>query len=139
MKLFSRSEKNKQYWYLILASLAFFLLRFPSLFEPNWYGDEGIYQTIGLAMNRGRMLYTQIWDNKPPLLYVLYALFQSDQFTIRLISLIFGIGTLIAIYVFSQKLFQQKTISMLVTSLFGFLFAIPFFEGNIANAENFIL
>src|SRR5581483_9942049 len=98
MKLLRRLEKSRDFWYLVIASICFFGLRFPSLFEPNWYGDEGIYQTIGMAMNRGRILYSQIWDNKPPLLYVFYALLHSDQFFIRLASIIFGILSIIVLY-----------------------------------------
>ena len=36
---------------MILAGVVF--LRIPSLFEPYWYGDEGIYLTIGQAMRHG--------------------------------------------------------------------------------------
>jgi hypothetical protein len=139
MKLLRRLEKNKDCWFLFIISILFFLLRFPSLFEPYWYGDEGIYQTIGLAMNQGRMLYSQIWDNKPPLLYVVYALFQADQFVIRLVSLLFGIMSVFFLYLLTKKLFQDRVISMISTSFFAVLFALPFFEGNIANAENFML
>jgi 4-amino-4-deoxy-L-arabinose transferase-like glycosyltransferase len=139
MKLLHRLEKSKDFWFLLIAFIGFFGLRFPSLFEPNWYGDEGIYQAIGLAMDRGRILYSQIWDNKPPLLYIVYALLHSDQFTIRIVSLLFGLVTLFILYLLSLKLFQQRFIAIFVASFFGFVFAIPLFEGNIANAENFIL
>src|SRR6266446_2115484 len=79
-------------------SCLFTLLRLPSLFEPYWYGDEGIYQVIGLALTRGRLLYSGIWDNKPPLLYVLYAIFHGDQPAIRLFSLFTGVITIILFY-----------------------------------------
>ncbi|HEX8932414.1 MAG TPA: hypothetical protein VF810_04620, partial [Patescibacteria group bacterium] len=70
MKIIKNIEKSKLFWYLFSISLIFFLLRLPSLIEPDWYGDEGIYQTIGMALHKGSFLYTQIWDNKPPLLYL---------------------------------------------------------------------
>ena len=37
---------------LIILGVVVFL-RVPSLFEPYWYGDEGIYLTIGRAMRSG--------------------------------------------------------------------------------------
>lgn len=130
-------------WFLIIISFVFFLLRLPSLFEPNWYGDEGIYQAIGMAINNGSLLYKDIWDNKPPLLYILYALFQSDQFTVRFVSLIFGLLSIIAFFFLSKKLFSKSVgsikIHILTTSIFALLFALPILEGNIANAENFML
>ncbi len=133
------THRQKDLLFLTLLSFLFFLLRLPSLFEPNWYGDEGIYQAIGLALNQGRILYSQIWDNKPPLLYILYAFLHSDQFTIRLVSLLIGILSLACFYYLSNKLFCNKKISVLSTLLFAILFGLPTFEGNIANAENFML
>ncbi len=143
MKFLARVEKNRNFWFLLIASFIFFLLRFPSLFEPNWYGDEGIYQVLGMAIRNSRLLYRDIWDNKPPLLYILYSFFNSDQFELRLVSAVFGILALIVFFALAKKLFQEKEsgskIAILSTSIFGLLFALPLVEGNIANAENFML
>ena len=138
MKIFAKAEKSKICWFLLIISAFFFLLRIPSFIEPYWYGDEGIYQVIGMGLRNGRLLYRDIWDNKPPLLYVLYALYNSDQFTIRLVSALFGIGSIIVFYFLAQNLFK-KHIAYSVTSVYAFLFSLPLFEGNIANAENFML
>ncbi len=139
MKMLAKLEKNKSFWYLLATSLAFFLLRLPSLIEPNWYGDEGIYQVMGQALDKGRLLYSQIWDNKPPLLYLTYALFHGDQFQVRLFALIIGLLTLWVFFYLSQLLFRQLKASIISTICFALLFATPFLEGNIANAENFML
>src|SRR3989344_1324016 len=93
-------------WFLIIISFVFFLLRLPSLLEPHWYGDEGIYQAIGMSINNGSLLYKDIWDNKPPFLYLLYAIFRSDQFTVRFVSLIFGLLSVIVFFFLSKKLFS---------------------------------
>ena len=142
MKFLARAEKNRNFWFLLASSFIFFLLRFPSLFEPYWYGDEGIYQVLGLAIRGGDLLYRDIWDNKPPLLYMLYALFNSDQFWLRLVSIIFGVLSLIVFFFLAKKLFKSEknsNIPFASTALFGLLFALPLIEGNIANAENFML
>lgn len=139
LKLIDKLEKSKTFWSLLWISLGFFFLRLPSLFEPNWYGDEGYYQVIGMALNNGRMLYSQIWDNKPPLLYLTYALFQGDQFGARFASLLFGLFALWLFFLLTKKLFNKTSISIITTSLFALLFGIPLLEGNIANAENFML
>lgn len=140
MKLIDRLEKAKEFWFLIFVLLVFFLLRLPSLFEPYWYGDEGIYQVIGISLEQGRLLYRDIWDNKPPLLYLVYFLFSSDQFALRSASLVFGLLSTIAFFFLAKQLFpsQRKSIFLSVF-LFAILFATPFLEGNIANAENFML
>lgn len=139
MKLIYRLEKSKAFWYLLFLFTLFFLLRSPSLIEPHWYGDEGIYQVLGKAINQGRVLYSEIWDNKPPLLYITYALFNSDQFAVRFASLLSGIVATILLFFLSQKLFKNLHASIVTTILFTLLFATPYVEGNIANAENFML
>lgn len=139
MKILARLEKSIGCWFLIAISVVFFFLRFPSLFEPNWYGDEGIYQTLGIGMNAGRLLYADAFDNKPPLLYFLYSLVSSDQFAIRLMSLLAGILAIAAFYFLAKRLFENRKAVFLSTSFFAILFGLPLIEGNIANAENFML
>lgn len=139
IKFLTVLEHSKAFWYLLGISILFFLLRLPSLMEPYWYGDEGIYQVIGMAMHQGSSLYTQIWDNKPPLLYGLYALFNGDQMTLRLLSLLAGVGALIAFFFLSKRIFGNLRTSMIITTGFAVLFGTPLIEGNIANAENFML
>lgn len=140
MSLIKRLEKSKSFLFLIISSFVFFLLRLPSLFEPYWYGDEGIYQVIGIALRNGRLLYRDIWDNKPPFLYLIYAFFNGDQFWVRLFSLIIGVLTVIAFYVLATNLFEnRRKIIFWSTGIFTVLFGLPLIEGNIANAENFML
>src|SRR5260221_4815923 len=139
MKLLARLEKKKTSWLLILLCTLFFFLRFPSIIEPYWYGDEGIYEVIGQSLNHGSLLYRDIWDNKPPLLYVVYALAQGDQSTIKVFSIIAGIFSIIVFFLLSQRIFKKLSISALITTLFVILLGTPLLEGNIANAEDFIL
>ena len=125
-------------WFLLLIVFCFSLLKIPSLVEPYWYGDEGIYEVIGMAVRSGRVLYQGIWDNKPPLLYLIYALFNGDQFSVRFLSLLFGVAAVIAFFFLAKKLFSNNRSVYLSTIIYGFLFGLPILEGNIANAENFM-
>lgn len=139
MNLLSKAKQYPTQLFLIGISFVFFLLRLPSLVEPYWYGDEGIYEVIGFAISKGRLLYSQIWDNKPPLLYYIYALFGGDQATVRLVSLVVGIASVLACFFLAKKLFTSFKPAALTTTVFAILFATPLLEGNIANAENFML
>lgn len=140
MNILRRIQRSREFWFVICTSFLFFVLRFPSLFEPLWYGDEGIYQVIGTSLNNGKLLYREIFDNKPPLLYWLYSFFDSDQFAIRLASLIGGLLSIVIFYFLSKKLFKNNNnIHYLTTLIFAILYGLPIFEGNIANAENFML
>jgi len=126
--------KNK-YWFFLF--FVFIILRLPSLFEPYWYGDEGIYLTIGAAIRKGLILYSQIHDNKPPTLYYLAAIGQT-VFGFRLLLSLFMIPTIYYFYRLSLNFFSQK-ISQFITFIFLVITSIPFLEGNIANAEIFML
>lgn len=138
MKLIKFLEKP-QVISLSLLSILFFILRFPSLFEPYWYGDEGIYFVIGDALRHGRILYEGVWDNKPPLLYVFYQFFGQNIFSIKFVSVIFGIGIVIAFYKLYEIVFKSNRHAVLASLVLTFLLGTPLLEGNIANAENFIL
>lgn len=126
-------------WFLAIIVFIFSLLRIPSLVEPDWYGDEGIYKVIGAALASGRSLYSQIWDNKPPLLYLIYQLAQGELFYVRLLSLLAGIGSVIVFYLLTKRLLERKMSCYIATAVYAVIFAAPVIEGNIANAENFML
>jgi hypothetical protein len=126
-----------KYKYYFILALLFLLLRLPSLFEPYWYGDEGIYLTLGQAIRRGLHLYSQVHDNKPPTLYYLASIFPT-LFGFRFLLLLFMIPT---IYFFKKLslVFLKEKAARLALLLFVIFSSIPLFEGNIANAENFML
>ena len=133
-----RLKKFLMFWPWLLLVLVF-LLRLPSLFEPFTYADEGIYLTLGQAIRRGLVLYRDIHDNKPPLIYLLAA-FSGSFFNYRLLLLAWSLATIFVFYRLTQVLFGKNRFSVITsTTIFAILTSLPTFEGNIANAENFML
>lgn len=125
--------------YLILILLAVVLLRIPSLFEPYSYGDEGIYLTLGEAARQGLVFYRDIHDNKPPLLYLL-AMVTGNLFWFRLLLLFWNLLTITLFDHFLNYLFpESKKANIVLVFTFGLLTSIPLLEGNIANAEVFMI
>jgi len=139
-KLLEKIEARTKDWPIFLVILLFLVLvlRLPSLFEPFWYGDEGIYLTLGQAIRHGQTLYLDIHDNKPPLLYWLAAL-AGSVFWLRFILLVWMIGTVIIFFKLAQKLFRQLSVSLISTLIFVLLTSLPLFEGTITNAEHFFI
>ena len=125
-------------WPSLLALLVLFL-RLPSLFEPFTYGDDGIYLTLGQAINKGLLLYQEIHDNKPPLIYLTAAV--SRTFPLyRLGAFLYAWLVLFLFYQLACQLFTKQKKSIIASCfVFGLLFSLPFLEGNIANAENFLI
>jgi len=122
---------------LWLSAILFFVLRLPSLFEPYWYGDEGVYLVLGQAIRHGITLYSQIHDNKPPAIYFLAAATQT-VFGFRLLLFLWMIPTCFYFYKLAKKYLLPK-LAKIALLLFVILTSIPVVEGHIANAEIFML
>lgn len=133
----------KKHWFSIAIVVAFVVLRVPSLVEPKWYVDEGIYSAIGNELARGEDLYSQAWDHKPPGIYWLYAfliqLFGDSFFLfMKLTSLVLGIGTLLLVSEIT-KLLAKGTNQKLLQIAGLILLATYWLEGTSLNAENIFI
>src|SRR5258708_34306035 len=125
-------------WLVGLLALIF-IFRIPSFFGPYFYGDEMIYLTLGNAVRHGLTLYKQIHDNKPPLLYLTAAV-AGNLFWFKAILAFWMIGTIIAFWHLTKDLFKENSLAQKVSIIiFAVLTTIPLFEGNIVNAELFLI
>ena len=75
------------FWYLLAGS---FLIRFPFFFRDYIDRDESTFILMGQAWVDGHLPYTMLWDVKPPLTFLFYAvsifLFGKSLFVIRLLG-----------------------------------------------------
>ena len=131
-------------WLLYLSPYAFFLLfRIPTFFDPYYYVDNGIYAAIGEGLNHGLILYKNLYDNKTPGIYYLYALLErlhiDLNFLVQSLSIVAGIISLYLIFKITKKLFSNELFSYISSFIFAFLIGSTVFAGNLSNVENFIL
>ena len=136
-------------WLFVLLTIVL-LLRIPSFFEPYSYGDEMIYLTLGEAIRRGIPLYSGVHDNKPPLLYVTAAI-AGSLFWFKAILAVWHLITVFIFWKLSEVLFpagkevpeklrsRNKKAQVISTAIFALLTTLPALEGNIANAELFMI
>lgn len=122
---------------LFLLLVLVLVLRIPNIFEPYWYGDEGIYLTIGQSLNRGAKLYTEIIDHKTPIIYFLARV--HTQLNFRLLNIAWMLVTTSVFFYFSKKLLDSVKLSTLAGLIFVLLTTLPWLEGNIPNGELFVL
>jgi len=121
-------------WLTILLGVVL-LLRIPSFFEPYSYGDEMVYLTLGNGIRQGITLYSGIYDNKPPLLYITAAV-AGSLFWFKVILAFWSLATIILFWHLAKTLFPGKEkLHKVATAIFALVTTIPLFEGNIANAE----
>jgi hypothetical protein len=133
-------------WRWLLLSVAILILavvlRFPSLFEPRWYGDEGVFAAIAQSIRHGEVLYSQATDNKTPLVFFSYALVQvtlgSSVFALHLAASAVTLATLLASMMAARMLFGT-TRSLVAGIVFALLMCTPVLEGNLALTETFMI
>lgn len=125
-------------WMVFLLGIIF-LVRVPSFFEPFYYGDEMIYLNLGQAIKRGMVLYRDIHDNKPPLLYFTAAI-AGNVFWFRAILAAWMMTTTAFFYKLSNHLFPKyPAVVQAAVVAFAILTTIPLLEGQIANSELFMI
>ena len=135
-KFIDKLHTPKWLFFLLCAVL---VLRIPSFFEPYSYGDEMIYLTLGEAIRRGVPLYKGVYDNKPPLLYIIAAI-SGSLFWFKAILAIWHLITIFIFWKLTELIFEKnKKAQIVATIIFAVLTTIPTLEGNIANAEIFMI
>ena len=130
--------------HIVLAFILFsiFIFRLPSLFEPFWYGDEGIFAAVASNLNQGGTLYQTTWDNKPPMIYITYAAifkyFGVSMFSLRIVTLIVVMATACAIYGILEKTYGLRR-ALIASFLFGLFTSMRLIEGNLSLTEIFMI
>lgn len=135
---FSVGKWIRENEFLVVIVLLSVLARIPSLFEPGWYGDEGIYLVLGEGLRKGLVWYREIHDNKPPLLYLLAAIAGGVAY-FRVLLLVWMMATTVVFDRLSKKLIGKGFWQKLALTVMVLLSTLPWLEGNIANAEIFMM
>jgi hypothetical protein len=123
--------------WLLFFLLLILVLRIPNFFEPYWYGDEGIYLTLGNALRHGERLYAEIIDHKTPLIY--YLAMVKDQLQFRVLLISWMLASTVAFYSLAKKLFDQQISLVISLAIFVTLTTLPWLEGHIPNGELFVM
>lgn len=109
--------------------------------DPPWVNDEGTYFAVAGAMNHGYTLYRDIWENKPPVLYLAYAAVYHwlgpSLIAVRIAAAIAVIGTVALIAALARRYVHERWAPAAL--LAGLLLGVPFLEGTTANAEVFLI
>ena len=120
----------------------FALLRVPAFLEPHWYTDEAGYVTTARALVQGRVLYSQIWTNKPPLhIWTVAAVIQTlgtSEAALHVLPLLAGLATLAAIaYAGDRLLGRPRTVVALL--LAAILLGLPVFDAELLLPESLMI
>ncbi len=108
-------------WALVPVLLAVGLVALPTLAFP--FGpDQAIFATIGQAINRGGHPYVDAWDQKPPGIYLLYALALRLpgplMVRVRLFDLLWSGAALVVLFLLLRRLWNVRA-AVFGTTLMG--------------------
>ena len=112
-------------------------LRLPALPQSVIDWDESMYLLMARSMLQGHAPYTVIWDNKPPGLYVLFALaqivFGQTVLAMRLLAVVVVTATTFLLWLYGRSVLGSRAIGALA-ALFYAVFSTQ--NGGMAsNAE----
>jgi len=137
----SRRLRPASFWWLP-AAVAFALLRLPSFLEPHWYTDEAGYASTGREILSGKLPYSEIWNNKPPLHLVtagaVVKLFGSSETALHLVTFLTGAVALAAMAYMSRRLlgtWKAATALLAAAVLLGF----PFVDAELMIPESVLI
>jgi 4-amino-4-deoxy-L-arabinose transferase-like glycosyltransferase len=127
---------------LSLPAIALLLLRLPSLFEPRWNADEGVFAAVASRLLHGQVLYVDAWDNKPPMIFLTYAAvrfaFGGGVFPIHAVATAVALATLIVVMALAARLYG-RTRAFVAGAVFAAIAGTPLFEANLALSEIFMI
>jgi hypothetical protein len=119
------------------------LWRLPAIGDPPWLNDEGTYANLGMAIFKGEAIYRQIWENKPPAIYLLFGIVHEVVgpsgllVGVRLLAAVAALIIQIAILRLTRP-FAGRLVSMLAVAVAGLCLDLPILDGTSANAEIFM-
>ncbi|HET9531775.1 MAG TPA: glycosyltransferase family 39 protein [Blastocatellia bacterium] len=108
-----------------------FLLRIPYI--GHLFQDDGLWFTAAEEILRGRMLYSEIYFDKPPAIALLYAalfkLFGAHILTIRLFTVFHSVAVSAVVYLFGSRLYDRRT--GLLAAVFFAVFSTTYTTGHV--------
>jgi len=128
--------------WLIGPLVLYGLLRIPSFLEPHWYTDEAGYVTTARALLQGKVLYSQIWTNKPPLqIWTVAAAIHflgTSEAALHILTFLTGLLTLLAIaYAADRLLGRRRAVVALV--LAAIMLGTPLLDAELILPESLLI
>src|SRR5262249_45892964 len=94
-------------WISLLIVVGAFVVRLTGFVEPLG-PDQGVFATIGWGMQHGLALYRDLWEQKPPGIYLMYrlafALFGTDVNAIFWMDYLGAVLTTLVLFELGRRL-----------------------------------
>lgn len=145
------NSKQASSWVFLFFLLLSFSMRFFSFSRSVIDWDESTYVLIAQALLKGKVLYKDIWDTKPPGIFLLFAsvqyFFENSIYVIRFLAMFFVSGTAFFLFKIGTHFYPKNNVQSFFVGIFyislisfnGFSFAISRGLGLEANTEIFFI
>jgi 4-amino-4-deoxy-L-arabinose transferase-like glycosyltransferase len=117
------------------------------ILRMNFWGqpfemDEGAYGYMGWGMHNGLVPYKDMYDQKPPGIFVLnslvFLLFEPTALNLKIFASIYSLGSVLAVFMVTRKLAGQKE-GCLAALLYAIFSCGPNIQGGGVNSEVFMV
>ena len=129
-------------WWTAPSLVVFTILRLPSFFEPHWYTDEASYVSVAKSLLRGRVLYSQIWNNKPPLqswtIATVVRIFGPSEVGLHLLTFVSGLAALAAVAFAATRILGARR-ACVATLLCAIALGLPVVDAELALPESLLI
>lgn len=126
----------------LVAILGLTLLLRMNFWDQPLQMDEGVYSYIGWGMFDGLVPYKDVFDHKPPGIYMLYAvafwLLGPTALSVKVFGTIYTLGTVLAVFLVGRKMAGEKA-GCMAALLFAIFSSGPKIEGGGVNTEIFMV
>jgi len=125
--------RNKLFILSVYILCFFIILSKSSLFFNNVLSlDEGTYLSIGMLLTKGKLLYRDVYDSKPPLFHFIntfvYFLVGNELKLARIFISVISSFTCVVIYFLVQK-YEGKVVGAFSALLFAYYSMAPTLQG----------
>ena len=139
----STSEQFPPYMLvLLLAALVVTWVLRMNFWSQPFEMDEGAYGYMGWGMLNGLVPYKDMYDQKPPGIFVLnslvFLLFEPTALNVKIFATIYSLGTVLAVFMVTRKLAGREE-GCLAALLYGIFSCGPHIQGGGVNSEVFMV
>jgi hypothetical protein len=127
----------------LLAALAIaagtLAMRVPSLTEPPWYYDDGVFTSVAWATSKGVPLYSGVYDLQPPGIYWLYRLLIASgagehHYVVQVAAAIAVVAIALLTFEIARRGMPVR-LAVFAAGLTGFALGLPTLDGDLLNVE----
>ncbi len=128
LRLRSSSPSRRSLWILALSlvTVSALALRIPTIAEPLGI-DQGLFASAARGLSRGMVLYRDVWDQKPPAIFLTYltafSLFGWKSSSIAWLDLLASAATTTIVFAIARR-HCDAVLGVLAAALFA-VFTMP--------------